>query len=139
MQDSLAGGSKVVMLLAVNPSDKDASETLSSLNFAARLRGLELGPVQRNFKPAGCGRQKELLQQLDTANADVADALLHVHELEEQVAQLQEQLADQEVLPVACTCVAFMCLYGGISVELCRYLCRPLRLGKEIIPVTLLN
>jgi kinesin family protein C2/C3 len=98
MQDSLAGGSKVVMLLTVNPCDKDAGETLCSLNFAARLRGLELGPVQRNIRPTDGARQIELQQQLDTANTDVADALKRVHELEEQVAHLQEQLTDQEVL-----------------------------------------
>jgi hypothetical protein len=51
LQDSLSGGSKVVMLLAVNPTDHDAPETLCSLNFAARLRGLELGPARRNTSP----------------------------------------------------------------------------------------
>lgn len=48
IQDSLSGGSKVAMLLALNPCDVDAPESKCSLEFATRLRGLELGRAQRH-------------------------------------------------------------------------------------------
>ena len=61
MQDSLSGGSKVVMLVTVNPTDHDAPETLCTLNLASRLRGVDLGPAQRHATralppPAEAGR-----------------------------------------------------------------------------------
>lgn len=35
------------MFVQISPSDKDLSETISSLNFATRVRGVELGPVRK--------------------------------------------------------------------------------------------
>lgn len=35
------------MFVQISPSDKDLSETISSLNFATRVRGIELGPVRK--------------------------------------------------------------------------------------------
>lgn len=35
------------MFVQISPSDQDLSETLSSLNFATRVRGVELGPVRK--------------------------------------------------------------------------------------------
>lgn len=44
----IAGGdSKTLMFVQISPSDKDLSETLSSLNFATRVRGVELGPARK--------------------------------------------------------------------------------------------
>lgn len=41
------GDSKTLMFVQISPSDKDVSETLSSLNFATRVRGVELGPARK--------------------------------------------------------------------------------------------
>ena len=49
LQDSLAGGSKTVMFVNVSPVANDAGESVCSLNFAARVRGVELGAVRRNI------------------------------------------------------------------------------------------
>lgn len=35
------------MFVQISPSDQDLSETLSSLNFATRVRGVELGPIRK--------------------------------------------------------------------------------------------
>lgn len=37
------------MFVQISPSDKDLSETLSSLNFATRVRGIELGPARKQI------------------------------------------------------------------------------------------
>lgn len=47
MRGGTGGHAKVVMLVHVSPSDKDASETMASLNFATKARGVELGPAKR--------------------------------------------------------------------------------------------
>ena len=48
---SLAAGgdSKISMFVQISPSEQDMSETLSSLNFATRVRGVELGPAKRQI------------------------------------------------------------------------------------------
>ena len=43
------GDSKTLMFVQISPSDQDVGETLSSLNFASRVRGIELGPVRKQI------------------------------------------------------------------------------------------
>lgn len=50
VQDSLSGNSKMLMLVAVAPGAADAAESLCSLQFAARVRGVELGPARRTVE-----------------------------------------------------------------------------------------
>lgn len=46
----LAGGdSKTLMFVQISPSENDVSETLSSLNFATRVQGIELGPIRKQI------------------------------------------------------------------------------------------
>lgn len=49
LQGSLAGNSKALMFVQISPSERDISETLSSLNFATRVRGAELGPPKKQI------------------------------------------------------------------------------------------
>ena len=50
MLQHIAGGdSKALMFVQISPSDQDLSETLSSLNFATRVRGVEMGPVKKQI------------------------------------------------------------------------------------------
>lgn len=46
----VAGGdSKTLMLVQISPSEKDLGENVSSLNFATRVRGVELGPPKKQL------------------------------------------------------------------------------------------
>jgi hypothetical protein len=47
LQDSLGGESKALMFVCVSPADSDVSETNCSLNFASRVRNVELGQAKR--------------------------------------------------------------------------------------------
>jgi hypothetical protein len=112
VQDSLSGGSKVVMVLAVNPTDNDAPETFCSLSFAARLRGLEFGPARRNTTRLSIAQR--VVDPVDAwlAGADggaettrsargAADkAQRKVEALEEEVYALQEELVQTQVRAV---------------------------------------
>jgi len=46
LQDSLGGDSKVMMVVQCSPSDSDMQETVCSLNFASRVRNVELGQAK---------------------------------------------------------------------------------------------
>jgi len=48
LKDSLGGDSKTLMIVCASPAQYNASETISSLNFAARARNVELGKAKRN-------------------------------------------------------------------------------------------
>lgn len=37
------------MFVQVSPNEADIGETLSSLNFASRVRGIELGPAKKQL------------------------------------------------------------------------------------------
>lgn len=58
------------MLVNVNPTEADAGETACSLGFAARVRGVELGPAKKHIE-AGAELQ-ELRGQLDALRQQVS-------------------------------------------------------------------
>lgn len=116
LQDSLGGDSKTLMFLQVSPSEQDLSETLSSLNFASRVRGVELGPVKKQVDTA---EVQKLKQMLDKAKQDLRskdDALRRSDEnfynlegkakgrdqlckiQEEKLTELEDQLASKAEL-----------------------------------------
>uniref|UniRef100_A0A7S0N872 Kinesin-like protein n=1 Tax=Pyramimonas obovata TaxID=1411642 RepID=A0A7S0N872_9CHLO len=53
LQDSMEGTAKVAMFVNVSPTQESAGESVCSLNFASRVRGVELGPAgSANKTPA---------------------------------------------------------------------------------------
>ncbi|XP_020217268.1 kinesin-like protein KIN-14R isoform X2 [Cajanus cajan] len=63
LQDSLGGESKTLMFVQISPSDQDLNETLSSLNFATRVRGVELGPVKKQIDTSELNKMKTMLEK----------------------------------------------------------------------------
>ncbi|KDP29798.1 hypothetical protein JCGZ_18733 [Jatropha curcas] len=63
LQDSLGGDSKTLMFVQISPSEQDLSETLSSLNFATRVRGVELGPVRKQIDTTELQKIKVMLDK----------------------------------------------------------------------------
>ena len=54
-QDALSANAKVLMFVNVTPSPLSKSETLCSLNFAARCRAVRLGASRRITSSASSG------------------------------------------------------------------------------------
>ena len=52
------------MFVQVSPSEQDLGETLSSLNFASRVRGVELGPVKKQVDTAELQKLKQMVSSL---------------------------------------------------------------------------
>jgi kinesin family protein C2/C3 len=52
LQDSMAGQAKVLMFCCVSPASYNAPESVSSLGFASRARGVSLGQVKKNMLPS---------------------------------------------------------------------------------------
>ncbi|KAI3736536.1 hypothetical protein L2E82_26370 [Cichorium intybus] len=62
------GDSKTLMYVQISPSEQDMSETLSSLNFATRVRGVELGPARKQIDSS---ELQKLKSSLDKAKQDL--------------------------------------------------------------------
>ncbi|KAL6180146.1 hypothetical protein ACLB2K_046813 [Fragaria x ananassa] len=80
LQDSLGGDAKTLMFVQISPSEQDLNETLSSLNFAARVQGVELGPAK---KQVDTGEVQKLRNQNDKLKQELRskeDALRKVEE-----------------------------------------------------------
>ncbi|XP_059460416.1 kinesin-like protein KIN-14R isoform X1 [Corylus avellana] len=80
LQDSLGGDSKTLMFVQISPLEQDLGETLSSLNFATRVRGVELGPAR---KQTDMGELQKLRMMLDKAKQELRlkdDALRKLEE-----------------------------------------------------------
>jgi kinesin family protein C2/C3 len=53
LQDSLSQDSKTLMFVCVSPVIYNAEETFCSLNFASRVRSVELGKASKNVSGPG--------------------------------------------------------------------------------------
>lgn len=62
------GDSKTLMFVQISPSDKDLSETLSSLNFATRVRGVELGPARKQVDTTELQKMKTMVCYSERSN-----------------------------------------------------------------------
>lgn len=80
------------MLVNVNPTEADAGESACSLGFAARVRGVELGPAKKQIE-AGAGVQ-ELRSQLS--------------ELQQQVFHFTDIACDSMLIGESGCCTAVM-------------------------------
>ncbi|WOL07891.1 hypothetical protein Cni_G16641 [Canna indica] len=61
LQDSLGGDSKTLMFVQISPNEEDVGETLCSLNFASRVRGIELGPAKKQVDMGEILRYKQMV------------------------------------------------------------------------------
>ncbi|KAK3227863.1 hypothetical protein Dsin_007725 [Dipteronia sinensis] len=62
------GDSKTLMFIQISPSEQDVGETLSSLNFATRVRGVELGPKKKHTECKAKGKYQLCKNQQGKVN-----------------------------------------------------------------------
>jgi kinesin family protein C2/C3 len=63
LQDSLGGDSKTLMLVQSCPNKCDSGESLSSLNFATRVRGIELGLAWKQLASIDLLKYKKMFEK----------------------------------------------------------------------------
>ncbi|KAF6139559.1 hypothetical protein GIB67_015516, partial [Kingdonia uniflora] len=86
LQDSLGGDSKTLMFVQISPNENDLSETLCSLNFASRVRGIELGPAKKQLDISELLKYK---QMVDKAKQDMKSKDVYSKKLEETIHSLE--------------------------------------------------
>ncbi|KAJ6354101.1 hypothetical protein OIU76_003021 [Salix suchowensis] len=64
LQSSLGGDCKTLMFVQISPSATDLGETLCSLNFASRVRGIESGPARKQADLSELFKYKQIVEKL---------------------------------------------------------------------------
>ncbi|KAK9137271.1 hypothetical protein Sjap_007865 [Stephania japonica] len=64
LQSSLGGDCKTLMFVQISPSAADLGETLCSLNFASRVRGIEQGPARKQADHSELFKYKQMVEKL---------------------------------------------------------------------------
>ncbi|ONI35420.1 hypothetical protein PRUPE_1G535100 [Prunus persica] len=92
LHDSLGGDAKTLMFVQISPSEQDLSETLSSLNFATRVRGVELGPARKQIDMGEVQKLRQMLDKLKQELRFKDDAL---QKLEENFQNLEDKAKEE--------------------------------------------
>ncbi|KAK9674557.1 hypothetical protein RND81_12G240800 [Saponaria officinalis] len=93
LQDSLGGDSKALMFVQISPNENDLSETLCSLNFANRVKGVELGPAKKQLDNTEFLRYKQLVEKT-RQEAKLKD--VQIKKLEETIHSLEMKAKDKD-------------------------------------------
>ncbi|KAI4333368.1 hypothetical protein L6164_018192 [Bauhinia variegata] len=93
LQDSLGGDSKTLMFVQISPNEHDLGETICSLNFASRVRGIELGPARRQLDSAELLKYKQMAEK---AKQEVKTKDLQIKKLEETICGLDLKIKERD-------------------------------------------
>ncbi|CAJ1958030.1 unnamed protein product [Sphenostylis stenocarpa] len=94
LQDSLGGDSKALMFVQISPNENDLSETICSLNFASRVRGIELGPARKQLDTVELLRHK---QMADKVKQEVKLKDLQIKKMEETIHGLESKVKERDI------------------------------------------
>ncbi|KAK1319640.1 Kinesin-4 [Acorus calamus] len=91
LQSSLGGDCKTLMFVQISPSSADLGETLSSLNFASRVRGIERGPSRKQSDTTELVKYKQMAEKNQQNEKELK-------KLQDSFHMLQSKYAEQEQL-----------------------------------------
>lgn len=60
----LGGDSKALMFVQISPNESDINETICSLNFASRVKGVEMGAAKKQLDTAEFIKYKQMVNTL---------------------------------------------------------------------------
>uniref|UniRef100_A0A6N2KTK0 TIR domain-containing protein n=1 Tax=Salix viminalis TaxID=40686 RepID=A0A6N2KTK0_SALVM len=97
----LTGGDcKTLMFIQISPSATDLGETLCSLNFASRVRGIESGPARKQADLSELFKYKQMVEKklqdsLQSLQLRLAATEHICRTLQEKVRELENQLGEE--------------------------------------------
>ncbi|KAJ4975147.1 hypothetical protein NE237_000253 [Protea cynaroides] len=94
LQDSLGGDSKSLMFVQISPNENDLSETLCSLNFASRVRGIELGPAKKQLDSIELVKYKQMVEK---SKHDVKSKEELINKMEESIHSLDLKVKARDI------------------------------------------
>mmetsp|Transcript_30385 Transcript_30385/g.58413 ORF Transcript_30385/g.58413 Transcript_30385/m.58413 type:complete len:881 (+) Transcript_30385:714-3356(+) len=101
LQDSLGGDAKTLMYIQVSPTEDDAGETLCTLNFGNRVKGVVLG-TQRGKEHWQSARSKLEVVNAKSATNEAREVVTKLqsenHRLEQVVARMETEAEKVQAL-----------------------------------------
>ncbi|KAJ6737583.1 KINESIN-LIKE PROTEIN KIN-14S [Salix viminalis] len=99
LQSSLGGDCKTLMFIQISPSATDLGETLCSLNFASRVRGIESGPARKQADLSELFKYKQMVEKklqdsLQSLQLRLAATEHICRTLQEKVRELENKLGE---------------------------------------------
>lgn len=93
LQNSLGGNSRTMMIVAVCPMDITCDESLHALQFATRVRRIQIGAAQRNVTSKNLEETvKALTQEMKTLTRAKERSESQLHSLKRDNTRIQERL-----------------------------------------------
>ncbi|XP_047050260.1 kinesin-like protein KIN-14R [Lolium rigidum] len=93
---AIAGGdSKTLMFVQISPNENDVGETLCSLNFASRVRGIELGQARKQVDVGELSRYKLMVGR---AKQDCKNKDTQIKSMEETIQSLEAKNKAKDLL-----------------------------------------
>ncbi|CAL5417934.1 unnamed protein product [Camellia sinensis] len=93
LQDSLGGDSKTLMFVQISPSEQDLGETVSSLNFASRARGVELNPAKKQID---MGEVQKMKSQLDKVKQECRSKDELLRKSQENIQNIEDKFKGKD-------------------------------------------
>lgn len=91
LQSSLGGDCKTLMFVQISPSTADLTETLCSLNFATRVRGIESGPARKQVDLTELFKYKQMAEKFKHDEKETK-------KLQDNLQSVQTRLAARELM-----------------------------------------
>lgn len=93
LQDSLGGNSRTMMVVATSPQDASYDETVHALQFATRVRRIQIGAAQRNVTSKNLEETvRTLTDEMRTLTRAKERADLQLNSLKRDNTRVQEKL-----------------------------------------------
>ncbi|KAL6555514.1 hypothetical protein OROHE_007186 [Orobanche hederae] len=82
------------MFVQINSNENDLSETICSLNFASRVRGIELGPAKKQMDRSELFKHKQMVEKL---GQDLKSKDFQIKKLEDANYGLEVKMKEKDV------------------------------------------
>ncbi len=94
LQDSLGGNSRTMMVVAINPTDMSHDESIHALQFATRVRRINIGAAQRNVTSKNLEETvKELTAEMKKLTMQKNKTDSQLNSLKKDNARVQDKLS----------------------------------------------
>ena len=96
LQDSLSKDNKALMITQISPTEKDVEETMCTLQFAQRVKGVELGTAKSHTKTSQTGKMLEMKKTMTRMRVDINGYKTELEKKNQELSNVTNQKISME-------------------------------------------